>query len=145
MFSGLADDEEEGMLFGDEQSMHYIKRLIILAKRWWKKHQPFGRDLLMVESRYGNSVASYFIFFRWLFINAMILAVLQSLFLTSHIYSIYSSGLPYQQNGTLNATYVPRSSWLKVTGTVPDWSLYSSYSTNEAIQYAFAEYDRRSN
>ena len=104
LFSGLADDEEEGMLFGDEQSMHYIKRLIILAKRWWKKHQPFGRDLLMVESRYGNSVASYFIFFRWLFINAMILAVLQSLFLTSHIYSIYSSGLPYQQNGTLNAT-----------------------------------------
>ena len=136
LFSGLADDDEDAFFFGEDQNMNYLKRLIVLAKRWWVRNQPFGNDLRMVEARYGNSVASYFIFFRWLFVNAIMIAIVQSLFLTFHVFTLYTDGRPIYGNGTSNVTYTKKISWMSFTGSVPTWSLYSSYSPNEAIQYA---------
>lgn len=135
MFSGLADDEEEGLSFGDDNNRNVFKRIVLGVKRWWKRNQPFGRDLLMVESRFGNSVAAYFIFFRWLFVNAMILFALQGIFMFYHVGNLYVNGMPYIANGT-DTVVMKKVPWASFQGTVPKWMLFSSYSPVEGVQYA---------
>ena len=134
MFSGLAEDEDELLNFGTDESINPIKRFIVLLKRWWKRHQPFGRDLLMVESRYGNSVGAYFIFFRWLFVNAMILFAIQGVFMFYHVGNLYLYGVQNILNGTAPVTMEPVQ-WSKFEGIVPSWALFSNYSQEEAVQY----------
>ena len=84
---------------------------------------PFKHDIKVIESRFGQSVASYFIFYRFIFLQMCLVGAVVALFNVLHL--IYMV-----QRGNSAASVVENSG-----GVLPTFMLYSSYASDEAIIY----------
>ena len=98
LFAGLAEDdgdEDNGGSDGFDSSNpmgSLFHRLLRSIRTCWRKNIPFRSDLIVIKSRYGGSTASFFVFFRWLFVNNLAIFLLQSLFFSLHLSQLLSRG-----------------------------------------------------
>ena len=153
MFAALADgddsdDDFDNMLGGDwDRAMGACTVHLRHARRFLRRNTPFRQDLIINESRMGRSTASYFTFFRWLFINNLLLFVIQSVFLGFHLSVLLTSGHQPLRIGfedtmnvmTMSSTerVLPENiQWFDLEGGIPRWVSFSSYSTDEALAYS---------
>jgi hypothetical protein len=141
LFAGLTaddgDDEDDVMFDLAMNPMDFCGASLKWATRCWRRNIPFRSDLIHIESRYGGSTVSFFVFFRWLFVNNLCIFVLQSCFFALHISQLLSRGHAPMNVGVevandqdLSTQWVPAASiqWLQLEGGIPSWASFSSYS-----------------
>ena len=75
-------DDDDGVDYDafQEKSSVY-KRL----REWLKKLKPFQKDIDKVQARFGKAVTSYFIFYRFVFLQAAVFGLATVVFGTIHI------------------------------------------------------------
>jgi hypothetical protein len=59
----LADDGEDVAVNMDD--LYKSRNIVAIIQGWLFKYQPFKRDIRQTQARFGSSVASYFIFLRF--------------------------------------------------------------------------------
>lgn len=79
---------------------------------------PFRKDIAKIRSQMGSSVASYFVFMRFIFIHSLLIAGIMSIFLGYHLAIV----------GVNKFTFATK-------GLLPGFMLFSSYSVDEAVLY----------
>lgn len=96
-------------------------RRIILKRieRFLQRIYPMENDIKQVEARFGTSVSSYFVFFRWI--------VLIHVFATIPTIALQLQHVSYIEN--------PQD-WTKLQGFTPWIFLISSFQPDEALSYA---------
>ncbi|OQS05164.1 tryptophanyl-tRNA synthetase, partial [Thraustotheca clavata] len=87
----------------------------------FKRLIPLSRDIKQIEARFGKSVATYFVFYRWVILNYMILSIPSLYMLVLHIFELSDNNY---------------SSWTQFTDFVPSFLLFPSYTANEAVHYS---------
>lgn len=114
-------DDDDGVDYDafQEKSSVY-KRL----KEWLKKRRPFQKDIDRVQARFGKAVTSYFIFYRFVFLQAALFGLAAVVFGTIHISF---------QVALYNADFV---TLMTGQGFLPGFMLHSSYNQGEAFDYS---------
>jgi hypothetical protein len=136
---GGADDETEGIatVGVDSASSKWVKRLAALSRKYF----PLNRDLRRIEARFGSSVAAYFSFARWMFINYLIMGVLCGLFLLKHVYSLnsFSALSAAERRAQYNSRGEPwtyydwgAASWGEQVGFLPRFTMFSSFNPGDS-------------
>ena len=140
MLNVLDDDDDDVDDFSDfdlSNPMGGLKKLLSKMNRCIKQSIPFKSDIKIIESRFGSSTASFFLFFRWLFINNFIIFIMQSIFVGLHISVLLQRG----HSNILSSPNITelQSSW--ITSKNIDWTVlegglipkvfsFSSYTPN---------------
>jgi hypothetical protein len=88
---------------------------------WVNKNKPFQRDVRMIQAKFGSAVASYFVFYRFIFLQICLIAGVAVIFATIHI-TLLSETATFAQMWT-------------APGQLPGFMLFSSYREIEAFQY----------
>jgi hypothetical protein len=136
---GAEENETEGIatVGVDSASSKWVKRLGALSR----KHFPLNRDLRRIEAHFGSSVAAYFSFLRWMFINYLVMGALCGMFLLKHVYSLQTfSALSaaerkaqYNSRGEPWAYYDWRAaSWGEKVGFLPRFTMFSSFNPGDS-------------
>jgi hypothetical protein len=116
----LFESEEEAVI--NLESILQSKNLWVAIHEYVASFDPFKRDLSLIQSRYGSSVASYFIFTRYLINQTVATATIALGFFIWHIFYLASDNLRF--NGYFSAV-----------GYLPYVMAYSSFSTDEGLLY----------
>lgn len=94
---GVADIDEDYdlALFDENKRRHnvYIIDVLLRAIHFAQINLPLVADLSYVESRYGQGIGSFFAFFRWLFLNGLILSFVWLVILTRHYLDQIQAGV----------------------------------------------------
>jgi hypothetical protein len=112
----LEDDEDDIFAVVQGTNSGKMTRALRQIKRWFSRGRPLARDVAMIQARYGSSVASYFVFYRWLITTYLFAAVAVGIWMLVHLLYISS----------LSAGLV---------GLVPAPLAYSSFSPREKNAY----------
>ena len=140
MLSIFGDDNgggggEDDIDFDLTNPMGQLKRILNKLQRCCRQKIPFKADLKMIESRFGSSTASFFFFFRWLFLTNLVIFVVQSIFLGIHISVLLSRGHANSSALLPNATDLKSTwvlpqhiQWTMLEGGIPQVFSFSSYT-----------------
>jgi hypothetical protein len=102
-----------------------LRNLWRRCKIWLSRHYPLNGDLKFIKARYGNSVASYFEFSRWIIVSVVLCTSAMAPLLGYHVLDIVDDPDARRREKL----------WTTV-GPLP-WVLqFSSYSTAEATAYS---------
>ena len=105
--SGL--DEDVGDFGQGVQATQLCKRIIMNLVR----NTPLRQNVMKIEQRFGNSVASYFHFFQWIFLN--------TLMVWSIYVGVFSAHLYWRTEVCCKATdYIKSAAWFASNITNPD-------------------------
>lgn len=118
LFSGvdmIGDDDGE---LEHHEGVGYLALLLSRLRKWWERRIPLQTDLRQIEARYGNSVASYFHFFRWIFLQNLVVAAVATAFMIKHFYNGQ-----FEWTDTINVF-------------MPKFLFWSSFTSDEALDYA---------
>jgi len=118
LFSGvdmIGDDDGE---LEHHEGVGYLALLISRLKKWWDRRVPLQNDVRQIEARFGNSVASYFEFFRWIFMQNIAVAIISLFFTIKHWYRG-----AFEWTDTVNVF-------------MPKFMFMSSFTEEEALDYA---------
>eukprot|EP01062_Namystynia_karyoxenos_P054382 TRINITY_DN44732_c0_g1_i1.p1 TRINITY_DN44732_c0_g1~~TRINITY_DN44732_c0_g1_i1.p1 ORF type:complete len:921 (+),score=296.25 TRINITY_DN44732_c0_g1_i1:23-2764(+) len=154
---GLGEDPDFDFSQGD-----WFTRWVLWLRLWMRvlalRYAPLRSDLFYVESRYGEGVAAYFSFHRWMLLNTAFLGfvVLCAFYITHWI--IIDLRSPAQPAATQTRTALPPGAADEYAATPEDlaavasaaaptavrtpaafpfgWMLYSSLGTDERSLYA---------
>ena len=92
-------------------------------KKRLAKYKPFQKDVERVQARFGTAVTSYFIFYRFVYLQIALMGIIAVVFGIIHI--VFQTTL-YGSNFTTLMTGV---------GFLPGFMLHSSYHADEALDY----------
>jgi hypothetical protein len=95
-----------------------------MLKAWFAQYLPFKRDLRTVQARFGTSVASYFVFQRFVFLKISFVAVVMAAFAVIHLAMFYQNPA-----GTL-------SGYIQGPGYLPKFMTFSSFRVKERFIYS---------
>ena len=95
----------------------------LIIKYWYLKHLPFQSDIHKIEAKLGSSVASYFLFQRFLFMQFTFLLLVTYTFALYHVAHVISRG-DYELFYTSD-------------GLQPNFLMFSSFHTNESLFYSW--------
>ena len=114
-------DDDEGVDYDafQEKSSVYKK-----VKDWLKKRMPFQKDIDKVQARFGKAVTSYFIFYRFVYLQVAVFGLASVVFGTIHItfqVALYNTDFVTLMTGQ---------------GFLPGFMLHSSYNPGEAFDYS---------
>lgn len=114
------DDEGVAITLDDIWKAKDIRKQLF---EWLNNHMPFKKDISKIQSRFGSSVASYFVFYRFVFLHLVLCAGFVCLFLVLHLFSY--------------ATFQSAAwqSFFSSPGYLPYCMLFSSYHTSEGLNY----------
>lgn len=96
-----------------------LKRL----KTWWLRNKPLQADIRRISSRFGAGTTSYFIFYRFVYLQFSLMAIVSVAFSILHISYMVSSGYGYQD-------------MISSAGYLPFFMLFSSYVEKEGFYYS---------
>eukprot|EP00596_Hydrurales_sp_CCMP1899_P008519 CAMPEP_0119037970 /NCGR_PEP_ID=MMETSP1177-20130426/6577_1 /TAXON_ID=2985 /ORGANISM="Ochromonas sp, Strain CCMP1899" /LENGTH=675 /DNA_ID=CAMNT_0006999889 /DNA_START=215 /DNA_END=2239 /DNA_ORIENTATION=- len=119
----LFDDYEESGPLDDLYNVGAGGLLIALIKALIIKLTPFRRDIKQINGQFGSSVASYFIFYRFIFLQSMFIAGVAAIFIGFHINTMVDDGNTSIM--TVQSTHV-----------LPKFMNPSSFKPSEALIYA---------
>ncbi len=89
------------------------------------KHKPFQKEIRTIQGKFGSAVASYFVFYRFIFMQVLLIAIVAAIFAVLHITLFVSR----EGNSSLNKiVFGP--------GMLPGFMLYSTFESEEAFQYS---------
>lgn len=97
----------------------FVKRL----KTWWLRNKPLQADIRRISSRFGAGTTSYFIFYRFVYLQFSLMAIVSLAFSILHISYMVSSGYGYKE-------------MIVSAGYLPFFMLYSSYVIEEGFYYS---------
>lgn len=128
-----SDDLRKALLFeNDDEDVAITLDDLWKAKNFGKRLMeyinyvmPFKKDISKIQSSFGSSVASYFIFYRFLFIQTFCATLVVLLFAFLHVFYISQ----HSHGSSAYRTYVYTS------GHMAAFTMYSSYSTAEGLNY----------
>ena len=66
LIHGGGEIESFDALFATKDPASWRRLIVRRIKRFLRKVYPMEADIAQVEARFGSSVASYFVFFRWI-------------------------------------------------------------------------------
>lgn len=119
MLAGAKVQEDDIVFNTDNWKVSTFADILNTARRWVARRAPFAQDLRTVQARYGSSVASYFMFYRWLVSCYILLSIPSVLWLIVHCARLDNSGtFSYGLNGV-----------------IPTFMAYSSFTQWERIPY----------
>lgn len=118
----LFDDYEESGPLDDLYSNGAGGYLMALVKYTMVKLTPFRRDIKKINAQFGSSVASYFIFYRFIFLQSMFVAAIAAIFIGFHINTMVDDGATF--SSTVQSNHV-----------LPKFMNPSSFKTSEALIY----------
>ncbi len=99
-----------------EKNVNLLKRLRLRFYAFWSKVQrnlPLTADVRAVESRFGMSVGSYFVFYHWMiFPNALLVFLLSIASLGLHLNTLSTNGRHLMPFDITNATW-DKGRWLQ--------------------------------
>ena len=95
--------------------------LSALVRAFLAKMTPFKRDIRKVTSQFGHSVASFFIFYRFIFLQSVLISLIAATFAIFHVINILKRGDKVA---------------LTSRGLLPGFMLYSSFEESEQVYYA---------
>lgn len=116
----LFEDESEVVISFD--SLLKSRNVLVVLKEYIAQLKPFKRDIRMVQARFGSSVASYFLFYRYLFLESCVIGVVTMGFFLWHLIQLSYQGISF-------------STYFTATGYIPYVMSFSSFSSSEAIYY----------
>lgn len=96
-----------------------LKRL----KAWWLRNKPMQAEIRRISSRFGAGTTSYFIFYRFIYLQFSLLAIISIAFSILHVSYMVSSGYGYRD-------------MITTSGYLPYFMLFSSYVTQESFYYS---------
>ena len=115
-----SQEEEEVVNYDDFQE----------KEGWYKQfkkrlayYKPFQKDIDRVQARFGKAVTSYFVFYRFVYLQIAILGLMACAFGVVHVIfqvALYGSSFTALMSGV---------------GFLPGFMLHSSYHADEAINY----------
>jgi hypothetical protein len=119
--SNDADDVDLGLteLDGTLTLMNKIKA-------WAAKKKPFQKDIRTIQGKFGSAVASYFVFYRFIFMQVIAITTVATIFTVLHL-TLYINGDP--SNSNLNKL-------IQGNGMLPAFMLFSTFIHEEAFQYS---------
>ena len=117
----LGNQEEEEAVNYDEfqEKEGWYKQL----KKRLAYYKPFQKDIEKVQARFGKAVTSYFIFYRFIYLQIGVLGVMACVFGVIHVVfqvALYGSSFTALMSGV---------------GFLPGFMLHSSYHADEANNY----------
>lgn len=114
-------DDDEGVDYDAFQEKASVYKKV---KDWLKKRRPFQKDIDKVQARFGKAVTSYFIFYRFVYLQVSVFGLAAVIFGTIHIafqVALYNSDFVTLMTGQ---------------GFLPGFMLHSSYNEGEAFDYS---------
>lgn len=124
-----ADELRKALLFENEEDMAINLESILQSKNFWQAikdymayYDPFKRDLSLIQARFGSSVVSYFVFYRFLIRQTVATASIALGFFVWHII-------------VLSDTYRGYAQYFEGTGYLPSVMAYSSFAPSEGLAY----------
>jgi len=99
--------------------------LFLRFKNWYIRNKPFQREFRQIQARFGASVTSYFVFYRFLFLQFSLIGAVSLSFAVVHLVYLCLHGTP-----SINSLLI------NTHGLLPAFMLYSSYHTVEAFHYS---------
>ena len=150
----VADDDDFGLMglgLGGltegfvGQLISKLMKLKRKTRRFMRKHTPLQADVRMIGARYGYSVASYFIFSRWVMFNFTMAVLCYSYLVARHIWALATEKQMkfvqgrFNVGSHMNGTGYTTKSAVDNEGTLASfssWSLFSTFGDDEALGYA---------
>ena len=121
----LFDDyEENGVSAADnlyENGATMFASAVI--KAFLIKMTPFKNDIRKITSHFGSSVASFFIFYRFIFLQSILIAIIAGIFTVFHILSMIEREFSVKEIIFSN-------------GFLPRFMMYSTFSGSERVYYS---------
>ena len=141
LLSGMAyeDDDDAALdgLRGGRGGFGLCRHLARRFRRCTRRHTPLNRDVQKVGLRFGRSVASYFGFFQFLFVNSAWVSLIYMVQVGVHLVTLASTGTVQQYNASDGQTLTSAPiSWGSFEGFIPEWLLFSAYGTSERVLYS---------
>jgi hypothetical protein len=94
-----------------------------IAYGWILRLLPLKKELKDIESKFGSSIVSYFLFCRFILMQFIVVAMLAVIFLGFHINTMVKAE---QSDNRI----------VQSSGTMPGFMYMSSYSVNENVYYS---------
>lgn len=92
---------------------------------WWMRNKPLQHEYRRVSSRFGAAATTYFFFYRFVFLQFSLMAIISIAFSAIHVSRMLSRGLGYNDiMGRTGGAFLP------------NFMLYSTYNTNEGFEYS---------
>ena len=117
--SGNMEELELG-LSEDVSNLSLYKRIVA----WAAKKKPFQKDIRTIQAKFGSAPASYFIFYRFIFLQVCLIAFVGAVFIVLHLALLA---------GEDGRTF---SELMTSKGFLPGFMLFSTFSRYEAFQYS---------
>ena len=120
LFTSGGDDDEFGEIHTAEDQA-WFKTFLLRAEQWINKKLPLAGDVRTVRGHFGASVASFFIFYRWIITTYIYSSILCVFFLIRHIFLLWYRIDPQE--------------FQRMNGLLPMFMTFSSYNENEKYEY----------
>jgi len=146
LFASGGDDDEFGEIHQiDEQN--WLKTTLLKIELWINKKLPLAGDVRTVRGHFGASVASFFIFYRWIITTYIYSSTLCVFFLVRHIFNLWYRIDPNEgtechdqwlQHQAQPLKYEPcytSEKFAKMNGFLPGFMTFSSFDENEQYEY----------
>lgn len=119
----LLDDQSNEMdiAFDDLKDLNNLQ---LIFRQWIQRHLPFKNEIRAIEARFGSSVASFFIFYRFLFLQFLLISIISIVFSILHL--------------MLMAAYKDSSTRFIINkaGLLPGFMIYSTFREEEGLKYS---------
>ena len=117
--SGDANDVDLGLTELDGQ-VSLLKQFLV----WAAKKKPFQKDIRTIQGKFGSAVASYFVFYRFIFMQVCSITVVAAIFLVMHLNLFIGNG---------NDSF---EKLVSGPGMLPAFMLFSTFEKTEAFNYS---------
>ncbi|KAG5189996.1 hypothetical protein JKP88DRAFT_176300 [Tribonema minus] len=119
LFAGSSEEEEDVVFTGTSNVGGYFSGLVRSFNHWLVRKGPLAGDVRTIQARFGDSVASYFLFCRWLVWCYLLAALPAAVWLVTHCIRLISDGA---------FTF-----W--IIGVIPTFMVYSSFDSQESLTF----------
>lgn len=116
-------DDDDNDLSVDLDNLLNATSTFAVIMNWFLDLVPFKEDVRHIQAKLGGSVASYFVFSRYLLIQYILVGVGMFAFTGLHVYNMSSTNVNLWASSTPSSSYIPK------------FLLYHSYTTAEAVLY----------
>jgi hypothetical protein len=119
----MADEMEVDLLDETSEDNSILQRLRV----WWLRNKPLQAEYRRVSAKFGAGVTTYFLFYRFLFLQFFLMSIISISFTAAHVSKMLTQG-----KGFAGIMGVGSSSY----GYMPQFMYISSYGIEEAFDYS---------
>jgi len=119
------EDDDEAM---DLDNLFHSTSWFARTVAYFLQLVPFKNDIRQVQAKHGASVASYFVFSRFMYLQFIVIAIVMAGMTAFHVYNMVKGGDNLWASKTASSSYLPK------------FLMYHSYSTDEGVLFAGMSY-----